>query len=155
MFYLLGSFKFIGLFLLVLGTKQLKLLPSIVVIGSIVASSLNSGMFHDLLTWLIFSAAVYGIKYRFDFKTKMIGLGIFVFMALTVQVLKASFRKELGQNENDSGAELFAKLYEQKSDAGGLFDYSSLASSNVRINQGFIITNIMHTVPDMVPFAAW
>ena len=151
-FYLLGGFKFIGLFLLVLGSKQLKPFPTIVVIGSIVASSLTSGMFHDLLTWLIFTAAVYGIKYRFDFKVKIIGLSIFVFMALTLQILKGSFRKELGRNDDSSGAEIFAQLYEQKSDEGGMFNLSSLAASNVRINQGFIITNIMHTVPDIVPF---
>jgi hypothetical protein len=151
-FYLLGSFKFVGLFLLVMGTKQLKLLPSILVIGSIIGSSLSSGMFHDLLTWLIFCAAVYGIRYKFALRTKMIGLGIFIFMALTVQVLKATFRSSLGSNDNTSGAELFAQAYEEKSDEGGLFNLNSLASSNVRINQGFIITNIMYTVPDMVPF---
>ena len=32
-FYLLGSFKFIGLFMLILGTRQLKVLPMVAVIG--------------------------------------------------------------------------------------------------------------------------
>jgi len=152
-FYLLGGFKFVGLFFLVIGTERLKLLPSIVVVGSIVASSLNSGMFHDLLTWLIFTAAIFGIKYKFDFKIKIIGLSVFAFLAITIQVLKASFRNELSRDDDTSGAELFAKLYEQKSDQGGIINFASLASANTRINQGFIITNIMHTVPDIEPFA--
>lgn len=152
-FYLLGSFKFIGLFLLVLGTKQIKVLPMVIVIGSIVASSFNSGMFHDLLTWIIFTAAVYGIKYRFDFKIKMIGLSIFVSLALIIQILKGTFRETSKSQAEGSGIETFAKVYQEKSDEGGVFNFNSLATSNVRINQGFIITNIMTTVPDIVPFA--
>ena len=53
-FYLLGSFKFIGLFLLILGTESIKVFSLVIVIGSIVSSSLGEGMFHDLLTWIIF-----------------------------------------------------------------------------------------------------
>ena len=152
-FYLLGSFKFIGLFMLVLGTKQLKLLPLILVMGTIVASSLASGMFHDLITWTVFTAAIFAIKYKFDFKIKIIGLSSFMLIALTIQVLKGSFRKNLSSETNGTnGAETFAKLVEQKSENGGLFNLYSLASSAVRINQGFIITNIMHTIPDLMPY---
>jgi hypothetical protein len=151
-FYLLGSFKFIGLFMLVLGTKQLKLVPLILVMGSIVASSLGSGMFHDLITWIVFTAAIFAIKYKFDFKIKIIGLGIFVFVALTIQLLKSSYRSATGSGKASAGAETFAKLYEKESEENGLFDFKSLAEANVRINQGFIITNIMTTVPDRVPY---
>ena len=149
-FYLLGSFKFVGLFLLVFGTRQLKFWPMVFVIGSIILSSLNSGMFHDLLTWLIFSAAVFGIKYKFDFKIKAIGLSIFLFMAVTIQVLKTAYRQAAGREGGN--VETFTNVYDKQSEAGGILNFSSLAQSNVRINQGFIITNIMTVVPDMVPF---
>lgn len=152
-FYLLGSFKFIGLFLQVIGGKRLKILPLVVVIGSIFGSSLASAMFHDLLTWLVFTAAVFGIKYRFDFKTKLIGLSAFVFLAITIQVLKGAYRSSKGDADIGKGAETFANLYEEQSEAGGILNFNSLAISNVRINQGFIITNIMQTVPEKVPFA--
>ena len=148
-FYLLGSFKFIGLFLLVLGSKQIKVWPLVLVIGSIISSSLGSGMFHDLLTWIIFSAAVFGIKYKFTFKIKLIGLSSFIFIALTIQILKGSFRDLSGKKDLES----FVNVYDQKNDEGGVFSFQSLALANVRINQGFIITNIISTVPDMVPFA--
>ncbi len=69
-FYLLGSFKFIGLFMLILGTKQLKIIPLLLVIGSIVSSSLGSGMFHDLITWFVFTASVFAIKYKFSFQNQ-------------------------------------------------------------------------------------
>jgi len=150
-FYLLGSFKFIGLFLLILGTKQLKPLPMVIVIGSIISSSLGSGMFHDLLTWIIFTASVYGIKYKFDLKVKLIGASIFLVLVSVIQVMKGTYREMLS-GDGVSGAETFVRLAEEKNEEGGLLNFKTLAGHNVRINQGFIITNIMKTVPARVPF---
>lgn len=152
-FYLLGSFKFIGLFLLIIGGKQLKVLPLVIVIGSIFGSSLVSAMFHDLLTWIIFTAAVFGIKYKFSFKIKLIGMASFIFLAMTIQVLKGAYREAKGNTNIGAGAETFANLYEEQSEQGGILNFKSLAVSNVRINQGFIITNIMQQVPLREPFA--
>ena len=151
-FYLLGSFKFIGLFLLALATKQLKIVPLILVMGSIVSSSLGNGMFHDLITWAVFTSSIFAIKYKFSFKTKVIGLSAFIVIAVTIQLLKGSYRAATGSGSDTSGAQTFAKLAEQKSESNGLFNFNSLAESNVRINQGFIITNIMTTVPAQVPY---
>lgn len=151
-FYLLGSFKFIGLFLLVLGTEQLKVLPTVVVIGSILSSSLGEGMFHDLLTWIIFTASVFAIKYKISFKTKVIGASAFIFMALTIQLLKANYRSAI-QTPGGGGIETFTNVYETENKDNGLFNFKKLAESNVRINQGFIITNIMTTVPAKEPFS--
>lgn len=148
-FYLLGSFKFIGLFLLVLGSKQLKLLPMVIVIGSIISSSLSSGMFHDLITWIIFSAAIFALKYKFSINIKLLGLFSFILIALTIQLLKSSFRSASGPKD----LETFADVYQEKNEEGGVFSFRSMANANVRINQGFIITNIMETVPEHVPFA--
>ncbi|HEV8082402.1 MAG TPA: hypothetical protein VGP55_04330 [Chitinophagaceae bacterium] len=152
-FYLLGSFKFIGLFLLVLGTRQIKIWALVLVIGSIISSSLANGMFHDLLTWIIFMAAIFGIKYKFDFKIKIIGLSALIFIVIVIQALKGSFRTELSANGGNNGAQAFSKLYEEKNEQGGFLNIKSLGESVTRINQGFIITNIMITVPDLVPFS--
>jgi len=153
-FYLLGSFKFIGLFLLVLGTKYIKPAVMALVIGSIISSSLQSGMFHDLLTWLVFTIAIFGIKYKFDFKIKLIGLVAFVLLAILIQVLKGSYRAEIGKGDEEGGVSTFSKIYEEQNrEDRGIFNFRNIASSNTRINQGFIITNIMQTVPDVEPFA--
>jgi hypothetical protein len=152
-FYLLAAFKFIGLFLLILGDKEIKTLPLIVVIGSIVLSSLSSGMFHDLMTWIIYTAAIFGLKYKYSRGLKLVGAAGFLIIASTIQILKGDFRKELNTKQEESGVETFSKVFKQKDDQEGVFNFENLASSNVRINQGFIITNIMITVPDKVEFA--
>ena len=151
-FYLLGSFKFIGLFLLILGTEQLKPVPMTIVIGSVVSSSLGSGMFHDLLTWTVFTAAVFAIKYKISFNLKVIGAVTFILLALSIQLLKSSFRNALGQGE-EGNFETLANVYETEDENKGFFNYEDVASANTRINQGWIITNIMITVPDKEPYA--
>lgn len=151
-FYLIGSFKFIGLFLLILGTKQLKLLPMLLVIGSIVSSSLGSGMFHDLLTWVIFTASIFGIKYKYSLKTKLLGLATFIIIVAIIQVMKGSYRQVIGAASSEAGLEAFSKLAEKENKDLGLLSFERLAPSNVRINQGFIITNIMLVVPERVPY---
>ncbi|CAN5690196.1 hypothetical protein BH11BAC3_BH11BAC3_39520 [soil metagenome] len=148
-FYLLAGFKFIGLFLLVLGSNELKILPLVVVISSIVASSLGDGMFHDLLTWLIFIGSVFAIKYKFGFNLKLAACSIFVFLAVTIQMLKGAYRS----SGDDRGIETFSKLYEAQNEDKGIFSFEKLAPATVRINQGFIITNIMKNVPAVEPFS--
>jgi hypothetical protein len=153
LFYLLGGFKFIGLFMLVLGEQKIKTLPFLLVISSIISSSFGSGMFHDLLTWIIYITTIIAIKFNFGFKEKFIGLIIFTLFATIIQVLKSDFRNLKSQNNEELGVQSFYNLYEKQNEEKGIFNFRNFAESNVRINQGFIITNIMTTVPEKVPFA--
>lgn len=152
-FYLIAGLKFVGLFMLVLGSRQIKIVPMIVVIGSILLSSLNSGMFHDLLTWVIFTIAIFAIKYKFGLKAKLIGLGVFITLVTILQVLKGGYREATSIGGQEKGLETFTELFKQTSETTNFFGLENLAGSNVRINQGFIITNIMKTVPEVEPFA--
>jgi len=147
-FVLLGGFKYIGLFMLLLGSKQLKLWLMILVFGSIIASSLSGAMFHDLLTWLIMLGAVLAIKFKPNVTLKATATTGFILMAVIIQQLKGEYRQTL---KSESGNfDTFENVYQENSNS--VFDFKSLASSNTRINQGFIVTNIMNTVPDKVPF---
>jgi hypothetical protein len=149
--YLLGNFKFIGVFLLVLGSKKLKILELVLVYGSIVISSLGSAMFHDLLIWLIMLGAVLAIKYKPANNLKLLVCFSFILLAVIIQQIKGTYRESTIQGE--TGLESFQKAYENVNKSTGVFDLQKLAVSNVRINQGFIITNIMKTVPARVPYS--
>jgi hypothetical protein len=153
LFYLLGDLKFFGLFLLILGGPKLKTIPLILVFGSILGPALQQGLFHDLLTWLIFVGAIYAIKYKFGFNIKLIGCVSFILLAVVIQQLKGVYRTAIGHGE-EADLETVSETYEARN-AGdnSIFSFASLAPNNVRINQGFIITNIIKTVPDRVPFA--
>ena len=151
-FYLLSSFKFIGAFMLLLSGKQLKTGAIVLVFGSIVASSLTNAMFHDLLTWMIMIGAVIAIKYKPNMRLKVIVTVGFILLVIVIQQLKGDYRKE-AWGGGEGGLDTFEEVYNKKQSEKGVFNFKSLAASNIRINQGFIVTNIMNNVPARVPFA--
>jgi hypothetical protein len=149
--YLVGSLKFIGLFLIILSDKPLKTVYLYIIGASIISSSLSEGMFHDLLTWVIFIASVVGIKYKVGAQTKLIGAVTFLIIVILIQSLKSSYRKAI--ETEGASLETMANVYEEESQHENLFSLRRIAANNTRINQGFIITNIMITVPDKVPYS--
>ncbi|MEO9070117.1 MAG: hypothetical protein ABI261_03715 [Ginsengibacter sp.] len=149
-FYLLDGFKFIGLFMLLLSGSQLKLLPMVLVIGSIVVSSLKAAMFHDLLTWVIFLLAILAVKYKPKMSTKILFATGMLVLVIIIQQLKSVYREA---SASDRGVDQFEETFRTVNQDGGVFDASKLAESNVRINQGFIVTYAMEHVPSKEPFA--
>lgn len=149
--YLVGSFKFIGLFMLILADNPLKTIYLYLIGASIVSSSLGQGMFHDLLTWTIFTVSVISIKYKFSIQSKVIGAIVFLVGVIILQSLKGSYREAI--SVEGGGVETMVNVYEQENEQESLFSLHRIASNNTRINQGFIITNIMTTVPAMEPYS--
>jgi len=151
-FLVLSCFKFVGIFLIVLGNKGIKPLPLLVVYGSIISSSIAQGMFFDLLTWLTFLGSVYAIKFKPNNYLKLTFVVIFSFIAILIQQLKGDYREATWKQGEEANVETVKKSLKKKNEKQGLFSAESLGSSNLRINQGYIITNIMKTVPDKVPY---
>ena len=152
-FYLLGSFKYIGIFLMVIGNLKLKPLPIIIVFGSAVVSSLGSTMFHDLITWLIFFLAVIAIKYKPSVPVKTAVASVFVMLVLIIQLTKGAYREATSYNSQDRNLDKFGEVLKTQEKSGTLFSTESLAHSSVRINQGFIVTHILNHIPREEPFA--
>lgn len=153
LFYLIAATKFIGAFMIIMGSRKLKPVPLIIVYGSIILSSLVQGMFHDLLTWIIFLATVFAIKYKPNIKIKLILSVVFIFLALAIQQLKGNYREATWTRGEEIGLVSINTAYDESQENNSFFSYKSLATSNVRFNQGFIITNIMKTVPAKEPFS--
>lgn len=152
-FYLLGGFKFIGAFMLIIGGVRLRPLPVIIVFGSIIVSSINSTMFHDLITWLIFLLAILAIKYRPPVIIKAAIGFVFVMMIVVLQQIKGIYREATAYGSQDRNLDKFGEIYEEQKSKGGFFDKASLAKNNVRINQGFIVTYILNYIPAREPYA--
>ena len=152
-FYLLSSFKFIGVFLLIIGKVQLKILPLSLVYGSVILSSINEGMFHDVLIWLIFLGAVLAIRYKPSVSFKAICAISFILLSISIQLLKGNYREATWEKGEEAGVGTLTKAYEESQSSNKFFSSTSLAQSNLRVNQGYIITHIMKLVPNSVPYA--
>ena len=151
LFVLFGGLKFIGLYLLVLGGWGIKPFTVAVVYGSIIISSLLTGMFHDLIIWLIFLAIIYALKYRPPILLKMAILILLAGFVVVIQQLKGDYREATWRRGEEANVETVARTVELSQQTRQPFSPESFAKSNIRINQGYIITNIMKTVPQSVP----
>ncbi len=152
-FAILSGFKYVGLFMLLLGRKKLKILPLVLVMGSVISSSLTSAMFHDLITWLVFLIAVLCIKYKPSITVKSIFGILFVLAIVVLQLVKASYRSAIGYQSGRGGVEVFQNVVETSAGEESFFSTASLARASVRINQGFIVTYVMSHVPAREPYA--
>ena len=140
--------------MLLLGTKQLNPWLLVLVFGSIIVSSLQQAMFHDLLTWLIMLGAVLGIKYKPSLIFKSTAAFGFILLAVIIQQVKGSYREAAWEGKGGgAGWQSFEAAVSEKQNENELFSEESLARSNLRINQGFIVTNIMNHIPANEPFA--
>lgn len=153
-FYLLSGFKFIGLFMLLLSSKQLNTWALVLVFGSIIITTLQSAMFHDFLTWLIMLGAVLAIKYKPGTTLKAFAAAGFILLAVTIQQVKGDYRKAAYTGSGGgAGLASFENAVNGGTEKKSLFSFANLAESNVRINQGFIVTNIMRNIPANMPYS--
>lgn len=152
-FYLLSGFKFLGTFMIILGSQKIRPIVLVAVYGSVIASSISSAMFHDLLIWVLFLGAILAIRYKPSNSLKGFFAFGFILLATFIQMVKHDYREATWREGEVANLETFQKTVEESQEKHDLFSYEKLASSNVRINQGYIITNIMRNIPANEPFA--
>ena len=105
-------------------------------------------MFHDLIIWMLFMGSVFSIKYKPSNYLKF-GLAVFfIVMAIFIQMLKGDYREATWKEGKEGNISNFAATTKTKNDQNELFTLEKLKQNNIRINQGFIITNIMNNVPE-------
>lgn len=117
-FYLLGGFKFIGVFILICSNTKLKVAPMAIVYISVISSSLSEGMFHDLIMWTIFLGLFYAVRYKPNIIFKIIFTVVFIIIITLIQILKADYRTSLGSGDQ-AGLETLNKAYEEKQNESG------------------------------------
>lgn len=153
LFYLIAGLKFIGAFMIVISSQKLKLFLLFIVYASVIISSLNVGMFHDLVIWVIFLGIIYAIKHKPSIPVRMGFIVVFIILILLLQTLKQYYRTATWEKGEEAGLTTLSNVYEQNQAKGQFLQTESLRSSIIRINQGHIVTHIMKTVPAVVPFS--
>jgi len=156
--FLLGNFKFVGAVLwLFRPGENRKWWITIILMLLTFISSIQAGVFHDLLLWLalMLSFIAYRIRVSFTLKLSLISLGFF--LAFILQSVKYEFRGIVRNDELNGRTknEVFFNLVGDRiSRLDEIFSNESyLGDINVRLNQGWIISAIINNVPYFEPYA--
>ena len=150
--YLLESFKMIGLFMLIVSKQKIKPILIILIYGLIFLSAFYGGMFHDLLTWLVALGMILSYRYKPKLEIKIIGIIVFVLFAIFIQSIKGGLREQIWYGGAETNTQILTDVViENKEETGGLLSLSNIGPQITRINQGWILGNVIENVPNNVP----
>lgn len=153
--YLLAGLKYVGVFYMVLSpNKNRYIWMSIVFAYLFLIRSLGGGMFHEMLLWSCFLLILlfYFNRKSFLFRFTVIFIGFFCLFILNL--IKPAYREQIVSNEEENKYFLFFNLFTNKVlEENSLFSDEIIASNVVRLNQGWIISNVMYYIPDHHPYA--
>jgi len=150
--FLMAQFKYIGVLYLLLGNHTYRYPVLLAVLTFAVWDSAQTGLFHNLILWsaFIFSFIAYSIQMTNLQKVVCMVVGLVGLVA--IQTVKSEFRDTFVRD--NAVSERLSGLVELVVDSES-YDYDStydfVTSLNVRLNQGWIVSAVMHYVPRVVP----
>ena len=150
--YLLSNVKYIGLIYLIFAkSQQHRTAILAAALALTFLSSLQGGLFHDLILWSAFIGMYAAYNLRPTLAKKILLVCAALILIFVIQSAKAQYRASL--ETAGPGLSSFLAAVEQRFE-----DKEELRASNTeklvnRINQGWIISRIIERVPAQVPFA--
>lgn len=155
-FYVFSGIKYIGIIYLIYSDRSNKWLVFSGLMFLSFSLSIATGFFHDFLLWITFTFLVASRMLNLSLFTKFMLIGLVFVFTVTIQAVKTPLRNVVwqGVSVEGRGIELFASLASNFwLDADRSAKSVSINDLNVRLNQGWIISKVMNTVPNRVPHA--
>ncbi len=153
-FFLLSTLKFIGIIYLIQSDSPFRWPIFWSFMLFTVVTSIGAGMFHDLLLWGVLLFTFLSKEWKLRMIGKLAFAIIGILMAITIQGVKLEYRYVTWQgNFEGNKVSLFLSMALEEWRTGEIFMPSFDVDMNVRLNQGWIISSIMHSVPEFEPFA--
>ena len=151
-FYLISNVKYIGIIYLLFSKSKKKWMFLGLIILFALLSSISSGMFHDLILWSALLSSFICKELKFNMVKKAVLLIIGFFVILNIQLIKQPLRDVVWNNSNLEYNEISLAFGILENEWSKNFDSEIISDLNIRLNQGWIISKIMYSVPDEVPY---
>lgn len=112
-------------------------------------TSILKALFHDFLLWTVFFYMFWALKYKPNIKKIIATFLIGGLLALTLQTAKSAYRNQMWDNYAGNKVELFFSLMVDSFmvDEKDVADLDDGIDSNVRLNQGWIISAVLNNIP--------
>lgn len=154
--YLLSNVMYAGVALLLFKRNSKN---KWLILGTIMAltfvNSVAKGLFHDLILWSALLGSFVFVQWQLSFSKKLTLILVGLLFAFFIQIVKSDYREasELADSTSQR-LSLFASLImDRLTNPGEYIGDSFLGDSNVRLNQGWIISAVLDYVPSGEPFA--
>lgn len=152
--FVLSNIKYIGLiYLLFSPVHKHKLAIVSAAFLLTFLSSLKGAMFHDLLLWSAFIGMYVALIFRPGFSKKLLLAIAGLMFIFVLQASKDLYREKLEEQGRAGYVQKFLSSVDERLGSDDLSRSSNIERVVVRINQGWIISKIMQTVPARVPHA--
>jgi hypothetical protein len=152
--FLISNLKFVGLYYILLSKVRYKWIWIIIVLGSLLLSSIEQGMFHLLLLWSGFFILLVSLLTKISSRIKIVSLIILIIFTLIIQSMKNEYRAQVWLGRATNNIEIFTNLFLSTLTNPSVLLYAdNLNMTVIRVNQGWIIARIIYTVPNQEPYA--
>lgn len=148
--HLISQLRYVGAIYFLLSRSQVRLVFAGLSCVQLFSSSLGAGMFHDLILWLAILFCYWFAQKKRTAMFKTIVLSATTVSLFSIQVVKQEYREQLRLGSQPS---LFRLVIDYVTPGGHAWETSVLSLAITRLNQGWIISAVMHNVPENEPFA--
>jgi len=149
-FYLISQLRYVSALYFVFSRSPWRWLLAAMAVLPLFTGSAATGMFHDLMLWMgILACYWYALKRR-KLRVTVLVLVFGCAAAFTIQGIKKGYREKVW---NESKGSVFAEIQDFWTNPRAMFSEETITNAIVRINQGWIISAIMDTVPSVEPYA--
>jgi hypothetical protein len=151
--YLLVNLKYVGVIILYFSKVKRHNSLIYVLVSLLFLESLISGLFHLFISWLVFFFMFWAYKNKTTIKFNFLVLFCGFILISSIQLVKNDYRSLVWQNYSGNKITLFFDLVLQNLSAGTIENKDTQNGLNSRLNQGWIISALMHHTPTNQPFA--
>ena len=148
--FLLSQLRYVGALYFLFSRSQFRLLLAAGSCSQLFTSSLGSGMFHDLILWLAIIFCYWFAQRKWTLSVKFFVLSLATAGLFSIQVVKQEYRALLKRGEEPS---IVSLILAYVTPGGRAWETDVLSLAITRLNQGWIISSVMHNVPENEPFA--
>jgi hypothetical protein len=152
--FILSNFKYAGAIILYYSDRKALKTLFYGVILYLLVTSITKGLFHDFILWSVFFYMFWAKKFKPSLMTILSTFAIAGVLLFTLQVAKAAYRMELKEGYSGNKVELLFTLMSSAFlvDETTTSEFDDDIDSNVRLNQGWIISAIIEHIPKNQPF---
>jgi hypothetical protein len=145
-FYLFSLIRFVGAFSLYNVSPKKYYFYVIIVLGFEFYQAIMIAMFHDAIMWFVFFLLFLVYVNKPSITSKIIGLSIFIFIILFIQLLKGEYRQSTWSGERKAGLKTAIELFQANKNDNVLTNENNLRGTLNRSNQAWILASTINNM---------